>query len=323
MPRQPRVFVEGAVFHVYNRLARGADVFAAEDEAERFVDLLQRACTRDGVVVLAWCVMSNHYHLAVRSGPVPLARTIGSAQARFGLGYNRRCRSSGPLWQSRYKAKLVRDERQLLQLVSYIHLNAVAAGLVTDPAAYPFSGHRELLGTEPRRLVDAEAALSLFGTTARAARRSYLATLRCERAADWLAAEPGRLPWWQAEPDRPVVAAVPLLDPLGRSAGLDRPRVSAEVFLQRAGQRLGADPERLRGPGQDRDVSVQRYLIAALAVERWRVRTKALADALDRRADVVTRWCRLGAELRQHDGLFRQRYEDLDRALIGDLAADR
>jgi hypothetical protein len=37
----------------------------------------------------------------------------------------------------------------------------------------------------------------------------------------------------------------------------------------------------------------------------------------------VTRWCRLGAELRQHDELFRQHYEDLDRALIGDLAADR
>ena len=70
-------------------------------------------------------------------------------------------------------------------------------------------------------------------------------------------------------------------------------------------------------------MSVQRYLIAALAVERWRVRTKALADALERRADVVTRWCRLGAELRQQDELFRRRYEDLDRALIVDLAADR
>ena len=118
-------------------------------------------------------------------------------------------------------------------------------------------------------------------------------------------------------------AVVPLLDPLGRSPGLDRPRVPAEGFLQRAGQWLGADLERLRGPGQDRDVSVQRYLIAALAVERWRLRTKALADARARRADVVTRWCRLGAELRQHDELFRRRYEDLDRALIGDPAADR
>ena len=321
VPRRPRVFVEGAIFHVYNRLARGADIFSAGDEAERFLGLMQRARERDGVVVLAWCLMSNHYHLAVRSGPVPLARTIGFVQARFGQGHNRRCHSLGPLWQSRYKAKVVHDERQLLQLISYIHLNPVTASLVSDPAAHPYTGHRELLGKEPPRLVDVDAALSLFGSTAGEARRSYLATLRRERVADWLGAQPGRLPWWGAEPDRPVVPSVPLLDPLGRSPGLERPRVTATAFLERACQWLGTRLERLRGPGQDRDVSVERYLIAALAIERWRVRTKELADALERRADVVTRWCRLGAELRQRDAAFCRRYEHLDRALVEDMAA--
>ncbi len=316
------MFVEGAVYHVYNRLARGADVFATNNEAERFLGFIQKACERDGVVVLAWCLMSNHYHLAVRSGPVPLARAIGFAQARFGLGHNRRCGTSGPLWQSRYKARLVHDDRQLFQLLSYIHLNPVAAHLVTDPAAYSYTGHRELLGKAPRRLVAVEATLSLFGTTVRAARRTYLATLGRDRAADWLVGQPGRLPWWPAEPDRPVAAAIPLLDPLGRSPGLPRPRVTAEAFLLQASRRLDIELERLRGPGQDRDVSVQRYLIAALAIERWRVSTKALADALERRADVVTRWCRRGSELRHQDDTFRERYEALDCGLAGNLAAD-
>ncbi len=72
------------------------------DEAERFLDLLRMVRERDGLTFFAWALTSNHYHLGVPTGPVPLARTMGFVQSRFGQGYNRRWRSSGPLWQSRY-----------------------------------------------------------------------------------------------------------------------------------------------------------------------------------------------------------------------------
>ncbi len=49
--------------------------------------------------------MSNLFHLAIRVGPIPLSRTMGYVQTRFGQGYNRRHGSSGPRWQNRYKAK--------------------------------------------------------------------------------------------------------------------------------------------------------------------------------------------------------------------------
>ena len=48
MPRRPRVFVEGGLYHVYNRFARGAELFREGDEGERFVELLRRVCERDG-----------------------------------------------------------------------------------------------------------------------------------------------------------------------------------------------------------------------------------------------------------------------------------
>jgi putative transposase len=136
------VFVEGGIYHVYNRFARGADLFADPEEAIEFLEILRKARNRDGLTVFAWTLMSNHYHLAVRAGPVPLSRTMGYVQARFGQVYNRRHRSSGPRWQSRYKARLVEDPRYLDRLIVYIHLNPVVAGLVDDPAAYTFSGHR-------------------------------------------------------------------------------------------------------------------------------------------------------------------------------------
>jgi len=60
MPRRPRIFIEGGIYHVYNRFARGAEIFAEGDEAERFVGLLRKVKNRDGLTVFAWCLMTTH-----------------------------------------------------------------------------------------------------------------------------------------------------------------------------------------------------------------------------------------------------------------------
>ena len=76
MARRPRVFVEGLIYHVYNRVGRGEAPFKLEDEAQVFYSLLHEVKKRDGLTVFAWCIMSNHYHLAVRTSTVPLWRSI-------------------------------------------------------------------------------------------------------------------------------------------------------------------------------------------------------------------------------------------------------
>ena len=316
MPRRARVLVEDAVYHVYNRFAHGAEILASSEERERFIDLLDRARRRDGLTVLAWRLMSNHYHPAVRTDPIPLSRTLGFVQASFAQGYNRLSHGSGPLWQSRYKAKLVDDERYLGQLIAYIHLNPVAAGLVIDPADHGASGHRELLGRSPAHLVDVAAALGLFAGTRCDARRVYLATLRGIQEERLPSEAPGRLPWWQPEPDRSP-------EPAGDRGGerrtrlVDRQRLGAEDLLTRASRHLGIDTRALAGPSEDRAVSRLRYLVAAVGVRLWGVGTMALAEVLGRRADAVTRWVHRGAELRQRDTAFRRAYDELDEALAG------
>jgi len=76
MPRPPRVFVEGGIYHVYNRMTRGERVFAGDQEAGLLLDAMRDARDRDGFIVLAWCIMGNHYHSAVRCGSVPLWRSM-------------------------------------------------------------------------------------------------------------------------------------------------------------------------------------------------------------------------------------------------------
>ena len=150
MPRPDRIYVEGGFYHVYNRLGRGERVFDQEKEAEAFVGLLRDVAERDGLTIFAWCLMSNHYHLAVRTGVISLDRPMQSLQQRVTRGVNLRRRVYGPLWQGRYRAKLVKDQRYLDQLLIYIHLNAVTAGIVDDPAEYRWSGRCELLGNAKR-----------------------------------------------------------------------------------------------------------------------------------------------------------------------------
>ena len=78
MPRCPRLFVEGGLYHVYNRFARGENVFADPEEAIEFVELLREVKQRDGLTVCAWALLSNHYHVALRTSVVPLSRPMGA-----------------------------------------------------------------------------------------------------------------------------------------------------------------------------------------------------------------------------------------------------
>jgi REP element-mobilizing transposase RayT len=86
MPRRRRVFVEGGIYHVHNRFARGAELFSEPEEAVEFIAILRKASHRDDLRVCAWALMFNHYHMAVRASQIPL-----SSRARYQIPH-RRCR---------------------------------------------------------------------------------------------------------------------------------------------------------------------------------------------------------------------------------------
>jgi hypothetical protein len=99
----------------------------------------------------------------------------------YAVGFNRRHRRAGHLFQNRFKSILVEEEPYLLELVRYIHLNPVRAGLVAAVdalARYPWTGHAVLLGQLAYPAQDTAAVLTQFGPTQRAARRAYQAFVR-------------------------------------------------------------------------------------------------------------------------------------------------
>lgn len=317
VPRQPRVFVDGAVYHVYCRVGRGEPVFQNQAEAEALIKVLGEVKRRDGLAVLAWCIMSNHYHLVLRCGQAPLWRTMRLIQGRYAKGFNRRQRVYGPLWQGRYKAKLVVGERHLQQVIVYVHLNPWAAGGVREPAMHRWNGHKELLGTGEAGLADVDEALLAFGETREAARRTYVQALRGAKGAPWLGREPGQLPWWknagrndQLEPP----GSPGRLDALGASSAPERRFLSPEEYLVAAVNALDLGLDALAGPRSGREVTRMREMVALVGVEAYGIRVKDIAQRLGKNAGVVSRWATTGGERRTRDAGFRER--------IGQFAAD-
>jgi REP element-mobilizing transposase RayT len=315
------VLVAGALYHVYCRFRSGLRVFAEPEEAEHFLALLREVKQRDGFAILAWCFMPTHYHLALRMGEVTLSRSFRRLQGNFAQWWNHRYHTLGPLWQSRFKARLVTNEAYFSRVVAYIHRNPVAAGLVKDPTWYPWSGHRELLVDLPDPLADAAAALALFDETTTRARAIYAALMDGLAGENWTTAEPGSLPWWprtsgrDAEANEAQTVRGPMLDPLGGSDSPLRPALDAGEFLRRACQHEEIATATLRSRRRDRATVTARELLAVLAVEGYCIRVTDLAAIVDRPADTVSRWVSRGAERRSRDSAFATRIRALDEAV--------
>jgi hypothetical protein len=97
----------------------------------------------------AWAFMTNHLHLLLRTGTVPIATVMRRLLTGYAVSFNRRHRRHGHLFQNRYKSILCQEGPYLLELVRYIHLNPLRAGIVEElkvSDSYLFCGHCELMG---------------------------------------------------------------------------------------------------------------------------------------------------------------------------------
>jgi len=117
--------------------------------------------------------MTNHIHLALQAGDIPLSRGMQNLLFRYTRWINWREKRTGHLFQGRYKAVLVDGDSYLLELVRYIHLNPVRAGMAKAPEEYLWSGHRAYLGNESLPWLTTDWMLEQFGKTVAQGRAGY------------------------------------------------------------------------------------------------------------------------------------------------------
>jgi len=133
MARQLRMEEKGGLYHVLNRGNYRQWVFRSEGAKVVFEKALFEACERSGWVLHAWCIMGNHFHLALETPEGNLSEGMRLLQSAFANRFNRVRRTRGRLFQGRFKSLHVEDRERMAWLCHYIHLNPVRARICTVP----------------------------------------------------------------------------------------------------------------------------------------------------------------------------------------------
>jgi REP element-mobilizing transposase RayT len=177
MPRKTRIDAPDAVHHVIGRGIAGSKIFFSHSDRNDFLNRLGTLLLETKTTCYAWALIPNHFHLLLRTGTVPLSSVMRRLLTGYAVGFNLRHHRRGHLFQNRYKSILCEEDPYLLELVRYIHLNPLRAGVVEDferLSRYAYAGHSVVLGYEEREWQDAQYVLAQFDQKYGIARRNYM-----------------------------------------------------------------------------------------------------------------------------------------------------
>jgi len=146
--RPIRIEFPGALYHVMSRGVGGSATFWDDDDRIRFLDGIGTLIEEGVLLVHAFCLMTNHFHLLCETPIGKLGRWMHTLLSSYSRDFNRRHSRAGHLWQARYKAILVEPGSYFLDCSRYIHLNPVRAAIVRCAEEYLWSSYRCYLGLD-------------------------------------------------------------------------------------------------------------------------------------------------------------------------------
>jgi putative transposase len=176
MPRQARLDAAGTLHHIILRGIEKRHIFGDDLDRENLVIRMGQLASDTKTKIYAWSLLTNHAHLLIRSGPEGLPQYMRRLLTGYAQEYNRRHKRYGHLFQNRYKSIVCEEDVYFQELVRYIHLSPLRAGLVQNLVQldrYPWSGHGVLMGKVKYSWQDADYVLSWFGKKVGQARRTY------------------------------------------------------------------------------------------------------------------------------------------------------
>jgi putative transposase len=172
MPRPLRLQVAGGLYHVTAKANTRRVAFENNAEREQFLVLLGEVVRRRSWSCRSYCLLSTHYHLLLLTPEPDLAAGMQFLNGRYAQWANWRREEDGHVFGGRYGARSVTSEGHSLEVLRYIALNPVRAGVVRDPLDWPWSSLQPLLGRRaPESFLDLQAVLDEFGPSPVSARR--------------------------------------------------------------------------------------------------------------------------------------------------------
>lgn len=169
----PRFEIVGAMYHVNGKAVHGMKLFADDSDRALFLRLLVGQARKSGWCVLAYTLMTSHYHVLFRLDKPELSTGFQRLNSVYARLYNKRHGRRGALWQRRYFDTIVETENHLYEVIRYIALNAPRAHVCEAAEDWPWCGYGAAIGAAPPDpLVNEAELLRLFGTSREEARKN-------------------------------------------------------------------------------------------------------------------------------------------------------
>jgi REP element-mobilizing transposase RayT len=258
-------------------------LFDGEADRLQLNDIVAEVLEQQRVRLHAFCWMTNHMHALLQIGTAPLGGVMQPIARRYSRYRHRELRTTGHLFERRYKAWLIDVDAYFITLLRYIHLNPVKARMVGHVDDYPWSSHHAYLGAASVPWLTTDFGLSLFGATVEAARASY----RSFMAQPMYASEDRLLDDTHSEDPRVLgtdrfVASLPTLAFAPRSV------VTLSQLAEKLCNEYGVSSELVRSSSRLRSLTAIRVAIAAQALDRRIASLREIACFLGREPGSVS-----------------------------------
>ncbi|HQH92256.1 MAG TPA: transposase [Candidatus Fermentibacter daniensis] len=314
MRYQSRLDRPGSTHHVMCRAVDGCAPFIDMESAAMMLASIEKSNAKYRHTILAWALMPNHLHLLVRCGEESLSGFIRSMLVRFAMIYNREHKRRGHLFQGRFRSILVEDGRYVLQLIRYIHLNPVRAGIVhslNQLDRYPLTGHRGFITGMPEPWHDVTELRRVLSDPGAEPMENYLKLLKEGQdaetdamemtAGNWLLGKAGlvaprsdslsarRYNFWGAVLGSREFAVDIARTMAGSGAGISRARENLDEMVA---QEFGTDGAYLmlaRSDSKSSAAAVARRRLAAFLHEKAGLSASQIARYLRKAPSAVSR----------------------------------
>ncbi|MFI3244512.1 MAG: transposase [Akkermansia sp.] len=131
MGRLKRRDLKRGIYHVYNKSTNHMWILEEDEMKDRFLNLLKHFALKYPVNIYHYCIMSNHFHLAIEGDIKNISKFVGALCSQYSRYYRDVTDTGrGPIWQSRYHSVFVQKEGYLSRLGRYIELNPVRAKII-------------------------------------------------------------------------------------------------------------------------------------------------------------------------------------------------
>ncbi len=144
MPRKARSFFNTGYYHVMVQGINKSYIFANDEDAKKYINLLNKINKDYKINLVTYCVMKNHCHILINADEnEEMSSFMKRVNLNYAIYYNKKYERVGYVFRDRFKSQAILSEKQLYTCIHYIYNNPVKANICKTPQEYPYLKYKE------------------------------------------------------------------------------------------------------------------------------------------------------------------------------------